>query len=104
MKTLVWLLLLLAMPVHAAVPTPQEVKAAWRSSDTTLLDRHGETLATVRVDMAGRRLGWVALDDISPALGRAVLQAEDQRFMEHGGIDFQAIGKAAWDNLFSSGQ
>ncbi|SDC89298.1 penicillin-binding protein 1C [Massilia sp. PDC64] len=100
MKYLVWLLLLLALPARAAVPTPQEVKAAWRPSDATLLDRHGETIATVRVDMAGRRLDWVALDDISPTLGRAVLQAEDQRFMEHGGIDFQAIGKAAWDNLF----
>jgi penicillin-binding protein 1C len=42
----------------------------------------------------------VPLADISPTLGRAVLQAEDQRFMEHGGIDFQAIGQAAWDNLF----
>ena len=100
MKTLAFLLLLFALSAHAAVPTPQEVKAAWRPSDATLLDRHGETIATVRVDMAGRRLAWVALDDISPALGRAVLQAEDQRFMEHGGIDFQAIGKAAWDNLF----
>ncbi|MCS0612955.1 penicillin-binding protein 1C [Massilia kyonggiensis] len=101
MKACVALLaLLVSVPLWAAVPTPQEVKAAWRSSDTTLLDRHGETIATVRVDMAGRRLAWVALDDISAALGRAVLQAEDQRFMEHGGIDFQAIGKAAWDNLF----
>jgi len=94
------ILLLVAMPALAAVPTPQDVKAAWRSSETTLLDRHGETIATVRVDMKGRRLPWVALDDISPTLGRAVLQAEDQRFMEHGGIDFQAVGKAAWDNLF----
>lgn len=96
----VWFLLLVAAPVWAVVPTPQEVKAAWRPSDATLLDRHGATIATVRVDMAGRRLAWVALDDISPTLGRAVLQAEDQRFMEHGGIDFQAIGKAARDNLF----
>ena len=104
MKILLWVLLLLALPVHAAVPTPQDVKAAWRPSDATLLDRHGETIATVRVDLSGRRLAWVALDDVSPTLGRAVLQAEDQRFMEHGGIDFQAIGKAAWDNLFSSGQ
>jgi penicillin-binding protein 1C len=95
-----WLFLLVAAPSWAAVPTPQEVKAAWRPSDATLLDRHGETIATVRVDMAGRRLAWVPLDDISPTLGRAVLQAEDQRFMKHGGIDFQAIGKAAWDNLF----
>jgi penicillin-binding protein 1C len=98
---LAWLFMLVAMPSWAAVPTPREVKAAWRPSDTTLLDRHGEVIATVRADMSGRRLAWVALDDISPTLGRAVLQAEDQRFMEHGGIDFQAIGKAAWDNLFS---
>ncbi|MFL6632524.1 MAG: penicillin-binding protein 1C [Massilia sp.] len=97
---LAWLFLLVAAPSWAAVPTPREVKAAWRPSDATLLDRHGETIATVRVDMTGRRLAWVPLDDISPTLGRAVLQAEDQRFMEHGGIDFQAIGKAAWDNLF----
>jgi len=107
MKTLLLVLpvlLSLALPVHAAVPTPQDAKAAWRSSDATLLDRHGETIATVRVDLSGRRLGWVALDDISPTLGRAVLQAEDQRFMAHGGIDFQAVGKAAWDNLFSGGR
>jgi penicillin-binding protein 1C len=97
---LVGILLLSALPLHAAVPTPQDVKAAWRTSESTILDRYGETIATVRVDMKGRRLPWVALDDISPTLGRAVLQAEDQRFMEHGGIDFQAIGKAAWDNLF----
>jgi penicillin-binding protein 1C len=30
----------------------------------------------------------------------AVLQAEDQRFMQHGGVDLQAMGQAAWDNLF----
>jgi penicillin-binding protein 1C len=93
------LLLLVAAPALAAVPTPRGVRTAWHPSDMTLQDRHGETIATIRVDMTRRRLPWVALDDISPTLGRAVLQAEDQRFMEHGGIDFAAIGKAAWDNL-----
>ena len=99
-----WVLLLAAVPAWAAVPTPQQVKAAWRPSDTTLLDRRGEVIDTVRVDMTGRRLPWVALEDISPTLGRAVLQAEDQRFMEHGGVDLQAIGAAAWDNLFGDGK
>jgi penicillin-binding protein 1C len=56
-------------------------------------------LESLRIDMAARRQPWVTLADISPSLGRAVLQAEDQRFMEHGGIDFKAIGQAAWDNL-----
>jgi penicillin-binding protein 1C len=92
-------LLLAAQPAQAAVPAPAQVKAAWRPSEARLLDRHGALLATLRTDPNGRRGDWVALSDISPALGRAVLQAEDQRFMEHGGVDLQAVGKAAWDAL-----
>jgi penicillin-binding protein 1C len=90
----------LCAPVAAAVPTPAQVKAAWKPSDAQLLDRRGVPLESVRIDMTARRQPWVALADISPSLGRAVMQAEDQRFMEHGGIDFRAAGQAAWDNLF----
>jgi penicillin-binding protein 1C len=97
------LALVLALAVHAAgaaVPGPAQVKAAYRPSDAQLLDRHGVPIESVRVDMSVRRMPWVALADISPAVGAAVLQAEDQRFMEHGGVDFKAAGQAAWDNLF----
>ncbi len=83
-----------------AVPTPEAVKAQWRSSDAVLLDRHGAPVQSLRIDRQGRRAPWVALADISPALPVAVLQAEDQRFMEHGGVDLRAMGQAAWDNLF----
>jgi len=83
----------------AAMPTPAEVRAQWRPSEARLLDRHGVALESVRVDLQARRGGWVPLADISPALGAAVLQAEDQRFMQHGGIDLRAAGQAAWDNL-----
>lgn len=86
--------------VAAAAPTPAEVRAAWQPSDARLLDRHGVVLDSVRVDMQGRRADWVALADISPALGAAVLQAEDQRFLQHGGVDLRAAAQAAWDNLF----
>jgi penicillin-binding protein 1C len=51
--------------------------------------------------MQVRRLPWVALADISPAVQQAVLLAEDQRFMRHGGVDVSALATAAWDNLFS---
>jgi penicillin-binding protein 1C len=54
-----------------AVPTPAQVKAAWPPSDAELLDRHGEPLESLRIDMTARRLPWVALADISPSLGRA---------------------------------
>ena len=84
----------------AAVPTPAQVQAAWRASDVQLLDRHGVPIDAVRIDMQVRRMAWTPLAAISPALGAAVLQAEDARFMAHGGVDLRAAGQAAWDNLF----
>jgi penicillin-binding protein 1C len=88
-----------AVTAAAAAPTPAQVRAAWKPSDAQLLDRHGEPLESVRIDMTARRQPWVAGRHL-PSLGRAVMQAEDQRFMAHGGIDFKAVGQAAWDNLF----
>jgi len=41
---------------------------------------------------------WRALDDISPRLVRAVIAAEDARFCEHNGFDFNAIEKAMASN------
>lgn len=37
---------------------------------------------------------WVAYDQISPHLVKAVVASEDQRFMEHWGFDLKAIEKA----------
>jgi penicillin-binding protein 1C len=111
MKPILATLLALAGAVHAAgavnaativVPTAEQVRAAWRSSEAELLDRHGEPIQSLRIDMKVRRLPWVALADISPSLPAAVLQAEDQRFYQHDGVDWSAAGKAAWDNLFRS--
>ena len=90
----------IAATAPAPLPTLAEVQSAYRASESTLLDRNGVAIQSLRVDLAARRLPWVKLDDISPALGAAVMQAEDQRFMQHDGVDLEALGKAAWDNLF----
>jgi monofunctional biosynthetic peptidoglycan transglycosylase len=37
---------------------------------------------------------WVPINRVSPNLIRAVIVAEDGRFCDHAGIDFQAIGQA----------
>ena len=37
---------------------------------------------------------WVDLKDISKPMQRAVIKAEDYRFYEHNGFDFEAIQKA----------
>ena len=106
MKLIAATLLALAGAAQGApadgVPTPEQVRGGYRSSEAELLDRHGQPVQSLRIDMKVRRLPWVALADISPSLPAAVLQAEDQRFYEHGGVDWSAAGKAAWDNLFRS--
>lgn len=40
------------------------------------------------------RYQWVGFDRISPAMALAVIAAEDQRFPEHWGFDFNAIERA----------
>ena len=36
---------------------------------------------------------WVDIEDVAPVMVRAVMAAEDGRFMEHNGIDFQELRK-----------
>nr|MDQ3316872.1 transglycosylase domain-containing protein [Actinomycetota bacterium] len=40
----------------------------------------------------------VGLDEIDPTLQDAVVAIEDHRFLEHRGLDFEAIGRAAVEN------
>jgi penicillin-binding protein 1C len=58
----------------------------------------------MRLDKKGRRLDWVKLADISPALKRAVLESEDRRFYEHSGVDWRAVGGALMERLLGRGR
>lgn len=41
---------------------------------------------------------WVSIDEMSRYMPVAVIASEDQRFMDHHGFDFEAIGKAVEHN------
>lgn len=71
-----------------------DVREGFAGSDVRLLDRNGETLHQLRVSREGRRLDWVALDDISPAFLAAIVGAEDRRFHDHRGVDWLALAGA----------
>ena len=88
-----------APALPALLPGFDEVRRAHRPSEAQLLDRHGALLHELRVDNSVRRLQWVPLQDISPALVDAVVRAEDRRFFEHGGVDWRALGDAAIDTF-----
>lgn len=100
-RTLNRLLALALLPAAAlaAPPSFEAVRASYVSSEAVLLDRHGAPLAELRVDRSARRLAWVPLAEVSPALQEAVVAAEDRRFHAHGGVDWRALASAAWDSL-----
>ncbi|TAK85309.1 MAG: penicillin-binding protein 1C [Aquabacterium sp.] len=85
-----------------ALPSFDQVKTAYRSSDTMLLDRQGQPLQAIRTDKTALRGDWATLPQVSPALRTALLLSEDKRFYEHTGVDWQAVGAAAWGNLWNS--
>lgn len=100
--TLLPTLALLAPLAALALPDFNAVKQAYRPSDALLLDRHGEVIQRIRIDKRERRGDWVRLDEVSPALRLALVVSEDKRFYQHSGVDWRAVGAAAWGNLWNS--
>ncbi|MEO8544432.1 MAG: transglycosylase domain-containing protein, partial [Burkholderiaceae bacterium] len=94
--------LALAAVGASAEPTFPDVRAAYRPSETLVLDRHGVVLHRLRTDFTVRRGPWIALADMSPALRTALVLSEDKRFYDHSGVDWRAVSSAAWANLWNT--
>ncbi|MET3432137.1 penicillin-binding protein 1C [Herbaspirillum seropedicae] len=97
------LVLALLIPTAAsAVPSFSEVQRDFLPSEASLLDRNGELLQRMRVNMDERKLSWVKVEDVSPALRHALVASEDRRFYQHSGIDWSAVAASAWGNLWNT--
>ena len=59
-----------------AMPDYDAVRAAWKPSEAWLYDREGRLLDSERVNFERRRLAWVPLNDINPAVRDTVVAAE----------------------------
>ena len=98
-----WLTLMLFVITPAcAMPSFEAVRAAHAPSDVPLLARDGTPLQMVRIDATVRRGPWLTLADVSPALLLAIVQSEDRRFWQHGGVDWQALAASAWANAWNT--
>ncbi|MCX7625959.1 MAG: penicillin-binding protein 1C, partial [Candidatus Sumerlaeaceae bacterium] len=67
---------------------------------TTIYDRKARLLRAYLARDDQWRIA-VPLKEISPWVIRATLAAEDRRFFQHGGIDWRALVRAAWQNMRS---
>jgi penicillin-binding protein 1C len=74
-----------------ATPEFARVKSGYEPSDAYLLDRHGTVLDSQRINFDVRRLGWVAVEDVSPALVAAIIDGEDRQFWIHRGVDWVSV-------------
>ncbi len=92
--------LALAVAPALALPSFEQVRADFRSSETLVLSREGEVIQRLRTDSAVRRGQWLGLADVSSALQRALVLSEDRRFYQHSGVDWAAVSAAAWGNLW----
>ena len=83
----------------AQVPAFAAVRAAYVPSDAWLLDRHGAVIGSRRIRYDVRRLEWVPLGDVSPALVIAIVAGEDRHFWRHHGVEWGSVAGAVRDGL-----
>ncbi len=50
------------------------------------------------------RRSVIAIADVPPIMKQAILAAEDERFYQHTGVDYQGVIRAAYSNLMSGGK
>jgi len=70
------------------LPMSERSDRPHRKSDSLLWIATGQVIHELRVNAVGRRLDWTALQDISPALQDAVVQAEQGGFTITSGVDY----------------
>ena len=79
------------MSVAQDLPALENREQYKNAENSVVVDRNGEQIATLTSN--DRRI-LVPSDQISQTVKQAVVAIEDQRFYEHRGVDFQAIGRA----------
>jgi monofunctional glycosyltransferase len=71
----------------------------WNDPQETAFMQRERTALQARNSKAELKYRWVPYERISVSLKRAVITAEDARFAEHEGVDWEAIEKAYKDNV-----
>lgn len=87
------------LPVESRIPSFTETRAGYQPSEAWLLDRNGEVIAVKRLNNKVRRLEWISLNEVSPAVKELLVISEDKRFYQHSGVDWLAFVASSWSNL-----
>lgn len=77
---------------------PSDLKGERISQPSKILAKDGSTIATFYAENRTP----VPLKKISPAMRKAIVAIEDERFYEHNGVDLRGITRATVNNITSS--
>jgi len=70
------------------------------SQNSVVLAKDGSTVAVLHAE---ENRVPVKLSDVPPKVAKAVIDIEDDRFYEHGGIDLRSLGRALATNISAGG-
>jgi monofunctional biosynthetic peptidoglycan transglycosylase len=100
LRVLAWLALA-AAGIFLAIQISFLARVWWwrdHNPQTTAFMQHRLEVLREKTPQARLRQAWVPYDRISPHLKRAIVVAEDSRFVDHEGFDWDAIEKAREKN------
>jgi len=87
------LVCVLLVPVAIWMLHPPTFHLRWVDPGATAYMKHRVKQAKAAGEALEIRQEWTALDEISPALVRAVLIGEDDAFRSHRGVDWEALAE-----------
>ena len=82
--------------IMASAPSIDDLKPLDSGENSVVYDSTGERLGFIDADIVRER---VDLKEIPRSLRNATIAIEDENFYEHGGVDFEAIARAAVENV-----
>lgn len=84
------------------IPTYNEVRARYTSSDLYILDHEGKRLHQWRQNKKERSFSWTSLNEVSHTLTASVLKSEDKNFFRHFGVDYTAVAASLYQRLMKN--
>jgi penicillin-binding protein 1C len=106
-----WGLVAVLLPIVAAIQLTIVLVLAWpfdaddlvaTAEPLTILDVRGEEIATLPAQGLDRTR-WIPLGQVPTIAVSAVVESEDDRFWDHGGVDARGLARALWLNVSSRG-
>ena len=85
---------------YLRLPLDLERFAVHEGTSLKITDRHGIVLREV-LSAEGGRTHWLSYEEIPETIEQTLLAVEDRRFFSHSGVDFLALGRAVFQNLWA---